>query len=132
MSHADPIADMLTRIRNAGRVHKKEVNIKASKVCEGVANVLKQEGYIKDCDRIDDGKQGLLRVTLKYGEDGEHAITEIKRVSKLGRRVYGGIDELPEVLAGLGITIVSTSKGVLSDRVCRKERIGGEFICTVS
>ena len=132
MSHGDPIADMLTRIRNAGRVHKKQVNIKASKICEGVATVLKREGYIEDYDRIDDGKQGLLRVILKYDSEGDHAITEIKRVSKPGRRVYGGVEELPDVLAGLGIAIVSTSKGVLSDRDCRNERIGGEFICTVS
>lgn len=132
MSLSDPIADMLTRIRNGARVQKSEVKIKASKVCEGVARVLKEEGYINDYDRIDDGKQGLLRVFLKYSQEGISVISEIKRVSKPGRRVYSSNKELPDVLGGLGIVIVSTSKGVMSDRNCRKENIGGELICTVS
>jgi small subunit ribosomal protein S8 len=132
MSLSDPIADMLTRIRNAGRVQKRQVKIRASKVCEGVAGVLRDEGYILDFDRIDDGKQGLLRVSLKYTPDGEHVINEIKRVSKPGCRVYRGVNDLPDVLGGLGIAIVSTSKGVISDRRCRKEQVGGELICTVS
>lgn len=132
MSLSDPIADMLTRIRNAGRVGKVDVNIRASKVCDGVAATLKSEGYIIDHDRIDDGKQGILRVVLKYDDQGKSAISQIKRVSKPGCRVYRGVDDLPDVLGGMGITIVSTSKGVMSDRGCRKENIGGELICTVS
>jgi len=132
MSLSDPIADMLTRIRNGSRVSKPQVQIKASKVCEGVARVLKKEGYITDYDRIDDTKQGLLRIFLKYSNEGVPAITELKRLSKPGRRVYSGMNDMPEVLGGLGIAIVSTSKGVMSDRNCRKENIGGEMICTVS
>ena len=132
MSLSDPIADMLTRIRNGVRVQKPQVKVKASKVCEGVAGVLKKEGYIEDYDRIDDGKQGLLRVFLKYSPEGTPVINEIKRVSKPGRRVYCSMKELPGVLGGLGIVIVSTSKGVMSDRNCRKENVGGELICMVN
>ena len=132
MSLSDPIADMLTRIRNAGRTGKPEVKIRASKICRGVAETLKIEGYINGYDQIDDGKQGLIRVQLKYSEDGDFVITEIKRVSKPGRRVYCSVTDLPDVLGGLGITIVSTSKGIMSDRNCRKENIGGELICMVS
>jgi small subunit ribosomal protein S8 len=132
MSASDPIADMLTRIRNAIRINKTEVNIKASNICEGIAAVLKQEGYIEDFSRIDDGKQGILRVTLKYDQNGQAIITEIARVSKPGRRVYLHVDRLPHVLGGYGIAIVSTSKGVMSDRNCRKDNVGGEVLCTVS
>ena len=132
MSLSDPIADMLTRIRNGGRVQMPDVKIRASKVCEGVAKVLKEEGYIVDYDRIEDDKQGLIRVFLKYTIEGQHAITEIKRVSKPGKRVYCNVKDLPRVLDGMGITIVSTSKGVISDRICRKESIGGELLCMVS
>lgn len=132
MSLSDPIADMLTRVRNGGRVRKPEVMIRNSKICTGVAEVLKQEGYIKDFDVIEDNKQGMLRVTLKYSIEGSSIITEIKRVSKPGCRVYSTLEDLPQVLGGLGITIVSTSKGVMSDRKCRDEKVGGELICTVS
>ena len=132
MSLSDPIADMLTRIRNGVRIQKAEVKIGASKICEGIASVLKEEGYIKDYDRIDDGKQGLLRVFLKYSQEGEPIISEIKRASKPGRRLYSTMKDLPDVLGGMGIAIVSTSKGVMSDRKCRKENVGGELICTVS
>ena len=132
MSLSDPIADMLTRIRNGGRVGMPEVMIRNSKVCTGVADVLKLEGYIKDYDVIDDGKQGLLRVNMKYSIEGDNVITSIQRVSKPGCRVYSTIEDMPRVLGGLGITIVSTSKGVMSDRKCREENIGGELICTVS
>jgi small subunit ribosomal protein S8 len=132
MSLSDPIADMLTRIRNAVRNRSDEVNIRASNICQGVASVLQQEGYIRGFDRIeDDSKQGILRVALKYSDDGEPLIKEIKRVSTPGRRVYSGVGELPVVLSGMGIAVVSTSKGVVSDRICRKERIGGEILCTV-
>ena len=132
MSLSDPIADMLTRIRNAGRVGKPEVMIRASKICQGVAEVLTTEGYINGYDRIDDGKQGILRVDLKYSEDGDFAIIEIKRVSKPGRRVYSTTNDLPDVLGGMGITIVSTSKAIMSDRNCRQQNVGGELICMVS
>jgi small subunit ribosomal protein S8 len=132
MSLSDPIADMLTRIRNATRVRRAQVNVKASKICEGIAAVLKAEGYIEDYDRIDDGKQGTLRITLKYDDEGVPAITEITRTSKPGCRIYRGIDELPVVLAGMGIAVVSTSKGVISDRGCRENKVGGEILCTVS
>jgi small subunit ribosomal protein S8 len=131
MSLSDPIADMLTRIRNAVRNRSDEVTIKASGICQGVATVLQQEGYIRGFDRIEDEKQGLLRVALKYSDDGEPLIKEIKRVSTPGKRVYSGVEELPVVLAGMGIAVISTSKGVLSDRVCRTQRIGGEVLCTV-
>jgi len=131
MSLSDPIADMLTRIRNAVRVDKSTVNVKASKICQGVASVLKDEGYIKDYDRIDDGRQGILRIHLKYSVEGEPVIHEITRKSKPGKRIYNSVDKLPRVLDGLGITIVSTSKGVMSDRQCRRENVGGELICTV-
>ncbi len=132
MSLSDPIADMLTRIRNAVRINQSEVNIKASKICEGIASVLKKEGYIEDYDIIDDGKQGILRVTLKYDENGRSIINEITRTSRPGRRVYSSVDELPHVLGGMGVAIVSTSKGVMSDRSCRKGNVGGEILCTVS
>jgi len=132
MSLSDPIADMLTRIRNGVRISKEDVNVKATKVCEGVAGVLKQEGFIDGYDRIDDGKQGILRVKLKYALDGEPAIREISRTSKPGRRVYAAAKELPVVMGGMGIVVVSTSKGVMSDRNCRSQNIGGEIICTVS
>jgi small subunit ribosomal protein S8 len=132
MSLSDPIADMLTRIRNAVRVGMPEVKIRASKVCEGVAVVLREEGYIKDYDRIDDGKQGILRLMLKYDPDGNSVITEISRASKPGRRLYMGVADLPHVLGGYGIAIVSTSKGVMSDKNCRQSNVGGEILCTVS
>ena len=132
MSFNDPIADMLTRIRNAGSVRKTKVNVLASKACEGVAAVLKEEGFIREYDRIDDGKQGLLQVFLKYTPEGDSVIHSIDRVSKPGRRVYTGMESLPRVMGGLGISIVSTSKGIMSDRKCRTENVGGELICTVS
>jgi small subunit ribosomal protein S8 len=132
MSLGDPIADMLTRIRNAVRINSKQVNIKASKVCKGIAAVLKQEGYIRDFDCIDDGKQGILRITLKYDPSGVPAITEITRISKPGKRVYSSVDQLPRVMGGMGITIVSTSNGIMSDKSCRQANIGGEIFCTVS
>jgi len=131
MSLSDPIADMLTRVRNGVRISAKRVKVRNSKVCAGIAKVLKQEGYIDDYDIIDDGKQGLVIVSLKYGLNGEKVIRRIHRQSKPGRRVYCGVDSLPKVLDGLGIAIVSTSKGVLSDRVCRDQKVGGELLCTV-
>jgi len=132
MSLSDPIADMLTRIRNATRVNKADVRIKASNICAGIAAVLKSEGYIEDFDRIDDSKQGILRITLKYDQNGLPIIKELTRTSKPGRRVYASVDKLPRVLAGMGIAIISTSKGVMSDKSCREANIGGEILCTVN
>jgi small subunit ribosomal protein S8 len=132
MSLTDPIADMLTRIRNGVRSGKTQVGVKASKVCKSIAEVLKQEGYIQDYDVIDDGHQGLIRVTLKYDPEGRPVIQRIDRTSTPGRRVYSSADDLPKVLGGMGIVIVSTSKGVMSDRACRQAHIGGEVLCMVS
>lgn len=132
MSLSDPIADMLTKIRNAIRVNREQVSVKASNICENIAAVLKKEGYIKDFDKIDDGKQGVIRITLRYDQEGRPVITEIKRISKPGCRIYSSVDKLPRVLGGLGVAIVSTSKGVMSDRSCREAKIGGEILCTVS
>jgi len=131
MSLSDPIADMLTRVRNAYRARHETVNVPASKICEGVCRVLKSEGYIEDYTRLDQGPQGLLRIYLKYGPRGEDVILEIKRASRPGRRMYRGVGELPRPLNGLGVSIVSTSKGVLSDRECRDQNVGGEVLCTV-
>ena len=128
---SDPIADMLTRIRNATRARHKQVSIPASKLKIGIAKVLQEEGYIRGFDVIEDTKQGVLRVDLKYGARGEDVIHSIQRVSRCGCRVYRGVSELPRVLDGLGIAIVSTNKGVLSDKSCRKESVGGEPLCTV-
>lgn len=133
MSLQDPIADMLTRIRNALRVGHETVNVMASGICEGLCRVLKDEGYISDYKKIEEANnQGLLRVYLKYGPNGEDIATKILRVSKPGCRVYRGVNDLPRPLQGLGISIISTSKGVLSDRQCRKENIGGEVLCIIS
>ncbi len=129
---SDPIADMLTRIRNAARVRHEQVSIPSSKIKVGIAKVLKAEGYINDFDVIDDSKQGVLRVDLRYGSRGEDVIHSIDRVSHTGCRVYAGVDGIPRVLDGLGIAILSTSRGVLSDRDCRAQRVGGELLCTVS
>ena len=132
MNNQDPIADMLTRIRNANRVGRQRVLINKSKICIGIAQVLKDEGYIQDFDVIDDGRQGQIRVTLKYTGGGSKVIHVIDRESKPGCRVYRGVGELPKVLNGMGITIVSTSKGVMSDRKAREANVGGELLCTVS
>lgn len=127
----DPIADMLTRIRNAVRVGAAEVKMPSSKTKLGIAAVLRDEGYITGFDRIDDTKSGLLRIQLKYGPEGERVITGIDRVSKPGCRVYSGVEDLPEVLNGLGVVIVSTNRGIKSDRQCRAEKLGGELLCKV-
>ena len=132
MTLSDPIADMLTRIRNAVRINREQVNVKASNICLGIANVLKKEGYILDYDRIDDGYQGIIRISLKYDQDGGPVISEIARTSKPGCRRYSGVQDLPRVLGGMGIAIVSTSKGVMSDNDCREANVGGEILCTVS
>lgn len=131
MSMNDPIADMLTRIRNAARNQADQVRVLNSKVNRGIAEVLKTEGYITDYDVIEDGRQGLIRVNLKYGPAGEQLIHLIKRQSKPGKRVYTKVADLPRPLAGLGIAILTTPRGVLSDRQCREQRVGGELLCTV-
>jgi small subunit ribosomal protein S8 len=128
----DPIADMLTRIRNALRVRKTTVDVRASNINLGIARVLKDEGYIRDFQVLATDVQGTIRVTLKYGPEGEMVLQEIKRASKPGRRLYRGVDDLPRVMGGLGIAVLSTPKGVLSDRECRRERVGGELLCTVA
>jgi small subunit ribosomal protein S8 len=133
MNNQDPIADMLTRIRNANRVGRRVVLINKSKTCTGIAQVLKDEGYIESFDVIDDvNKQGTIRVHLKYALNGDKVIHEIDRASKPGRRLYHGVDELPQVLNGMGICVVSTSKGVMSDRKAREHNVGGELLCVVS
>jgi len=132
MSLQDPIADMLTRIRNSLSARQEVLTVPASGVCEGILRVLKDEGYILDYKRIEDTKQGLLRVYLKYGPMGEDVVNEIQRVSKPGRRVYRSTTELPRPMNGLGISIVSTSKGVLSDRQCRELKVGGEVLAVVN
>lgn len=131
MAISDPIADMLTRIRNGLRNHAKTVNCLNSKVCRGIADVLRDEGYITSYDVIEDGRQGLIRLHMKYGPAGEALISRITRSSKPGCRVYAAVEELPRPLQGLGIAVVSTSRGVLSDRKCRTERVGGELLCVV-
>jgi small subunit ribosomal protein S8 len=122
---------MLTRIRNGARVRRKVVQVPASKVKAGIAEVLRDEGYISGFDLVDDAKQGLLRIELKYGPQGEDLIHFIRRESKPGRRLYVGCDQLPRVRDGLGIAIVSTSRGVLSDRRCRELKVGGELLCSI-
>jgi small subunit ribosomal protein S8 len=132
MNNQDPIADMLTRIRNANRVGRRMVLIPKSKICTGIAQVLKDEGYIDEFDVIDDQRQGQLRVKLKYALDGAKVIHELDRASKPGRRIYRGVGDLPRILNGMGIAVVSTSKGVMSDRKAREANVGGELLCTVS
>ncbi|ACM60825.1 small subunit ribosomal protein S8 [Caldicellulosiruptor bescii] len=127
----DPIADMLTRIRNANNARHEIVDIPASKMKKAIAQILLEEGFIKDYEIIDDGKNGIIRIRLKYGPNKERAITGLKRISKPGRRVYAGKDELPRVLGGLGIAIISTSKGIMTDKKARKEGVGGEVLCYV-
>ncbi|MFH1745811.1 MAG: 30S ribosomal protein S8 [Planctomycetota bacterium] len=131
MATSDPIADMLTRIRNAARIKKSRVQVKRSKVCLGIAQVLKDEGYITDYLSVDDANQGEIVIDLKFGEHGEHVIQDLQRVSTPGCRRYAGVNNMPRVLDGLGITVISTSQGVLSDRQCRKRRVGGELLCKV-
>lgn len=131
MAISDTIADMLTRVRNAVRNRSEEVRCLNSKVCQGIAKVLQEEGYISGFSVVEDGKQGLLRIRLRYGPHGEPTFRVIKRESKPGRRLYVGVKSVPKPLAGLGIAIVSTPKGVLSDRQCRATHVGGELLCTV-
>lgn len=131
MVMTDPIADYLTRIRNANMVYKETVEIPSSKLKKSLSEILKREGYIKDFEFVEDGKQGIIRLYLKYGAGRDRTITDIKRISKPGLRVYAQKDEIPRVLGGLGIAIISTSKGIVTDKEARKEGVGGEVICYV-
>ena len=131
MTMTDPIADMLTRIRNGVLVKKQTVDVPASKMKASIADVLKRQGYIVDYDVVLDGVRGTIRVKLKYDQEGTPAITHIRRESKPGRRNYRGVNEVPKVLGGLGVAVMSTSKGVLSDGEARTQRVGGEYICSV-
>lgn len=131
MQVTDPIADMLTRIRNANSAKHETVDIPASNLKKEIAKILSDEGYIKGYQIIDDGKQGIIKITLKYGANKEKVISGLKRISKPGLRVYVGRDELPRVLRGLGIAIISTSKGVMTDKAARAQNVGGEVLAFV-
>lgn len=131
MTMSDPIADMLTRIRNAVNNRAKTCNVQSSKVCKGIAAILQEEGYIDGFDFIEDGRQGQIRVRLKYGPRGETLLHHAQRESKPGRRIYQGVEDIRRPLQGMGICILSTPKGVLSDRKCREMRVGGELLATV-
>ena len=131
MVMTDPIADFLTRIRNANSVHHEKVEIPASRMKKTLAQILKDEGMIKDFEYIEDGTVGLLRVHLKYGPNKQKVITGLKRISRPGLRVYAKKDEVPKILGGLGIAIISTSQGVITDKQARKRGLGGEVLCYV-
>jgi small subunit ribosomal protein S8 len=131
MNLTDPIADMLTRIRNANSVGKDRVDIPASKVKTNIGELLKDEGFINDVKLVERKPQNMIRVYLKYGDNDEKVISGIKRISKPGLRVYVGKEEVPQVLGGLGIAVVSTSQGVMSDKEAREKGIGGEVLCYV-
>ncbi|MFC4323825.1 30S ribosomal protein S8 [Litchfieldia salsa] len=127
----DPIADMLTRIRNANMVRHEKLEIPASKIKKDIADILKREGFVRDVEFIEDNKQGIIRIFLKYGSNNERVITGLKRISKPGLRVYAKADEVPRVLNGLGIALVSTSQGVLTDKEARQKQAGGEVLAYV-
>ncbi len=131
MQITDPIADLLTRIRNASSAKHETVDIPASNMKKAIAKILLDEGYIKNFQIIEDSKQGIIRVTLKYGENKSKVITGLKRVSRPGLRIYAGADELPKVLRGLGIAIISTSKGIMTDKEARANHIGGEVLAFI-
>ncbi|MEC1368679.1 30S ribosomal protein S8 [Bacillus licheniformis] len=131
MVMTDPIADMLTRIRNANMVRHEKLDIPASKLKREIAEILKREGFIRDVEFIEDNKQGIIRVFLKYGQNNERVITGLKRISKPGLRVYAKSNEVPRVLNGLGIAILSTSQGVLTDKEARAKQAGGEVLAYV-
>ena len=131
MVMTDPIADLLTRVRNANSVRHEVVEVPSSSVKKAIVNILLQEGYLKVVEEYNDGVVPMMRLTLKYGANNERVITGLKRISKPGLRVYCKKDEVPRVLNGLGISIISTSKGILTDKQARKENVGGEVICYV-
>ena len=127
----DPIADLLTRIRNGVRNHSAQISLPHSRMKQSICEVLREEGYIGGVERITGKPHDVLRLTLKYGPRGEQVLTHIKRESKVGCRKYVGASELPRVLNGLGIAVISTSQGLMSDRKCREKKVGGELVCTV-
>ena len=127
----DPIADMLTRVRNANSAKHDSVDIPASNIKKELAQILQSEGFIKGFDVIEDGKQGIIRIDMKYGQNNEKVISGIKRISKPGLKVYVKSNEIPRVLGGLGIAVLSTSKGIMTDKQARNENVGGEVICYV-
>jgi small subunit ribosomal protein S8 len=127
----DPIADMLTRIRNAAMIKAEKVDIPASRMKLDIAKILKEEGFIRAYKILKDKKQGILRITLKYTQDGGAVISGLKRISKPGRRVYVDKSGIPTVLGGVGISVLSTSRGVLGDKACRREKVGGEVLCHI-
>lgn len=129
--NTDPIADLLTRIRNANRNKAAACMVPASKMKVSVLDAMKREGYIADYTVHSDGAKGVVEIALKYGPDGEHVITDLQRYSKVGCRRYRGVEDLPKVRGGMGICVVSTNKGILSDRECREHKVGGEVLCTV-
>jgi len=131
MVMTDPVADFLTRIRNGNIVMHETVEVPSSKIKLGIAEILRSEGYIKNLEYVEDGKQGIIRIYLKYGPNKEKVITGIKRISKPGLRVYVKKDEIPKVLGGLGTAVLSTSKGLMTDKKARKEGVGGEVICYI-
>ena len=131
MTMTDPIADMLTRIRNANVVKHETVDVPASNMKKELARILLEEGFVRGYDVIEDEKQGIIRIQLKYGQTGERVISGLKRISKPGMRVYADKHEVPRVLNGLGISIISTSKGILTDKQARKENVGGEVLAFV-
>ena len=131
MNTTDPIADMLTRIRNANTAKKSSVDVPASNMKKAIAQILFEQGYIKSFEEIKDEKQGIIRITLKYDENGKRVISGLRRISKPGLRVYVNKDELPKVLNGLGIAIISTSKGIMTDKEARKQNLGGEVLAYV-
>lgn len=131
MVTSDPIADMLTRIRNANQVGHDKVEVPGSNIKRAIADILKREGFVRDAEFIADGKQGMIRMFLKYGKNQERVITGLKRISKPGLRVYAGHDNVPRVLGGLGVAIISTSSGIMTDKDARKQGVGGEVLCYV-
>ena len=131
MALSDPIADMLTRIRNANSAKHDTVDIPASNMKKAIAQILVDEGYIKNFKVVEDGKQGVIRVTLKYGEGKSQVITGLRRVSKPGLRMYSNVEDMPKVMKGLGIAIISTSKGIMTDREARKQNVGGEVLAFI-
>ncbi|MBQ0137870.1 MAG: 30S ribosomal protein S8 [Kurthia sp.] len=131
MTMTDPIADMLTRIRNANMVRHEKLELPASNIKKEIAEILKREGFVRDVEYVEDDKQGLIRIFLKYGQNNERVITGLKRISKPGLRVYAKTEEVPKVLNGLGIALVSTSNGLLTDKEARAQKVGGEVLAYV-
>ncbi|MFZ2055216.1 MAG: 30S ribosomal protein S8 [Candidatus Aminicenantales bacterium] len=131
MSQTDPIADLLTRIRNAARIKKREVSIPSSKLKVEIAKILKEEGYIRNFKAVDDNKQGILNIALKYTDDNQSVISGLRRISRPGCRLYCARDSVPKVLDGLGIAVISTSRGILTGKRCQELGVGGEILCHI-